>query len=93
MIRESVLHTARYATIVVAKTTLNQNVDPVVVRDLTQIGLERSKESSLVKCGKCGHKKVDCIEYSQESDESDSSDSNSKEIQDLTEQVQSLFYH
>ena len=44
------------------------------------------------KCGKCGHKKVDCIEYSQESDNSES-DSDSKGMQDLTEQVQSLFYH
>ena len=45
------------------------------------------------KCGKCGHKKVDCVEYSQDSDNSDESDSESKGIQDLTEQVQSLFYH
>ena len=41
------------------------------------------------KCGKCGHKKVDCVEYSQDSE----SDSDSKGIEDLTEQVQSLFYH
>ena len=50
----------------------------------------RSKSSQ--KCGKCGHKKVDCIEYSQESDSSES-DSESKGIQDLTEQVRSLFYN
>ena len=37
------------------------------------------------KCGKCGHKKVDCIEYN--------SDSSSEEIQDLLEQVKSLFYN
>ena len=43
------------------------------------------------KCGKCGHKKVDCVEYSQE--ESDESDSDSNGMKDLTEQVQSLFYH
>ena len=49
------------------------------------------KTKSFLKCGKCGHKKVDCIEYSQE--ESGESDSDSKEIKDLTEQVQSLFYH
>ena len=42
------------------------------------------------KCGKCGHKKVDYIECDHESD---NSDSDSKEMQDLTEQVQSLFYH
>ena len=40
------------------------------------------------KCGKCGHKKVDCIKYSHESDSSD----DSKEMQNLSEQVQSLFY-
>ena len=49
------------------------------------------KTKSFRICGKCGHKKVDCIEYSQE--ESDESDSDSREIKDLTEQVQSLFYH
>ena len=43
------------------------------------------------KCGKCGHKKVDCVEYSQE--ESGESNSDSRDIKDLTEQVQSLFYH
>ena len=43
------------------------------------------------KCGKCGHKKVDCVEYIQESDSSES-DSESKGIHDLTDQVQSLFY-
>ena len=52
---------------------------------------DRSKKTKFSrKCGKCGHKKVDCIEYGQESD---NSDSDSKEMQDLTEQVQSLFYH
>ena len=45
------------------------------------------------KCGKCGHKKVDCVEYSQEESDSSESDSESKEMKDLTEQVQSLFYH
>ena len=44
------------------------------------------------KCGKCGHKKVDCVEYSQESDSSES-DSESKGIHDLTDQVRSLFYN
>ena len=39
----------RYAIIVVAKTTLSQNVDLVAVMDLTQKGLERPKESSLVE--------------------------------------------
>ena len=48
---------------------------------------ERKTKSSR-KCGKCGHKKVDCIEYGHESDSSD----DSKEMQDLSEQVQSLFY-
>ena len=53
------------------------------------------KTKSFRKCGKCGHKKVDCVEYSQESDESDNSesDSDSKVMKDLTDQVQSLFYH
>ena len=49
------------------------------------------KTKSFRKCGKCGHKKVDCVEYSQK--ESGESDSDSKDIKDLTEQVQSLFYH
>ena len=49
------------------------------------------KTKSFHKCGKCGHKKVDCIGYSQE--ESSESDSDSKDIRDLTKQVQSLFYH
>ena len=39
------------------------------------------------KCGKCGHRKVDYIECDHDSD------SSSEEIQDLSEQVQSLFYH
>ena len=53
---------------------------------------DRPKKSKFSrKCGKCGHKKVDCIEYSQE--ESDESDSDSNGMKDLTEQVQSLFYH
>ena len=43
------------------------------------------------KCGKCGHKKVDCIEYGHESDSSDNSDQSSK-VQDLMDQIQSLFY-
>ena len=43
------------------------------------------------KCGKCGHKKVDCVAYSQE--ESGESDSDSNGMKDLSEQVQSLFYH
>ena len=43
------------------------------------------------KCGKCGHKKVDCVEYSQE--EWEESGSDSRDIKDLTKQVQSLFYH
>ena len=47
------------------------------------------RTKSFWKCGKCGHKKVDCVEYSQDSE----SDSDSKGIEDLTEQVQSLFYH
>ena len=38
MIRESVLHMGKYVTIVVVKTTLNQNVDQV--GDLTQTGQE-----------------------------------------------------
>ena len=38
------------------------------------------------KCGKCGHKKVDCIEYDHESDSSD----DSKEMQDLSEHPISL---
>ena len=50
-----------------------------------------SKSSTSRKCGKCGHKKVDCVEYSQE--ELGESDSDSSDIKDLTEQVQSLFYH
>ena len=88
MIRESVLLTARSVTIVVVKTTLNQNVDQV--GDLTQTGPRGSKSSH--RCGKCGHKKVDCVEYSQESDSSES-DSESKGIHDLTDQVRSLFYN
>ena len=39
------------------------------------------------KCGKCGHKKVNFIEYDHDSD------SSSEEIQDLLEQVKSLFYN
>ena len=50
-----------------------------------------SKSKSFHKCGKCGHKKVDCVEYSQE--ESGESDSDSKGIDDLTDQVRSLFYN
>ena len=50
-----------------------------------------SKSKSFHKCGKCGHKKVDCVEYSQE--ESGESDSDSSGIKDLTDQVHSLFYH
>ena len=49
----------------------------------------RTKSKFSQKCDKCGHKKVDCIEYGHDSDNSD----DSKEIQDLSEQVQSLFYH
>ena len=52
-----------------------------------------SKSKSFHKCGKCGHKKVDCIEYSQEESGESESDSESKGMKDLTEQVQSLFYH
>ena len=52
---------------------------------------DRQKDSKSRKCGKCGHKKVDCIEYSQE--ESGESDSDSSGIKDLTDQVHSLFYH
>ena len=48
---------------------------------------------SFHKCGKCGHKKVDCVEYSQEELGESESDSESKGMKDLTEQVQSLFYH
>ena len=50
-----------------------------------------SKSKSFHKCGKCGHKKVDCVEYSQE--DSGESDSDSNGIKDLTNQVHSLFYH
>ena len=49
------------------------------------------KTKSFQKCGKCDHKKVDCVEYSQE--ESDESDSDSNGMKDLTEQIQSLFYN
>ena len=46
------------------------------------------------KCDKCGHsKRVDCIEYSHDCDSSDDSkEIHSSRIQDLSEQVQSLFY-
>ena len=51
---------------------------------------KKSKSKFSHKCGKCGHKKVDYIECDHDSSESDS---DSKGIEDLTEQVQSLFYH
>ena len=59
---------------------------------MSKSNLDRPKKRTKFsqKCGKCGHKKVDSIEYDHESD---NSDSDSKEMQDLTEQVQSLFYH
>ena len=46
------------------------------------------------KCDKYGHsKRVDCIEYDHDSDSSDDSkEIHSSRIQDLLEQVQSLFY-
>ena len=46
------------------------------------------------KCDKCGHsKKVNCIEYDHDSDSLDDSEEiHSSRIQDLSEQVQSLFY-
>ena len=53
----------------------------------------RGSKTKSRKCGKCGHKKVDCIEYSQEESGESESDSESKGMKDLTEQVQSLFYH
>ena len=49
----------------------------------------KTKGKFSYKCDKCGHsKKVDCIEYGHDSDSSD----DSSRIQDLSEQVQSLFY-
>ena len=53
----------------------------------------RGSKTKSRKCGKCGHKKVDCIEYSQEESGESESDSESKPMKDLTEQVQALFYH
>ena len=69
------------------KNHFEQNVD---LSQRSNSDRPRGSKSSH-KCGKCGHKKVDCVEYSQE--ESGESDSDSNGMKDLTEQVQSLFYH
>ena len=57
-------------------------------------GKTKGKGKFSRKCDKCGHsKKVDCIEYDHNSDSSDDSEEiHSSRIQDLWEQVQSLFY-
>ena len=88
MIRESVLLTAKSVAIVCHKNHFESKC-----RSSWDSNSDRPRGSkSFGKCGKCGHKKVDYVEYSEESDSSES-DSESKGIKDLTEQVQSLFYH
>ena len=89
MIKDNVLLTVKFATIVAVKSILSQNAN--LRPGLTQTGQE-GLSLNHINVAECGHnKKVDCVEYSQE--ESGESDSESKGIKDLTDQVQSLFYH
>ena len=45
------------------------------------------------KCDMCGHKRVNCLEYGHDSDSSDNSEEiHASKVQDLSEQIQSLFY-
>ena len=69
------------------KNHLRQNVN--LNQSLTQTDQEGL--SLLINVASVAIRKSDCVEYSQE--ESGESDSDSNGMKDLTEQVQSLFYH